>query len=448
VIKYSVVTPNAGLLAFYFITFVLLFIARDSFKRGATPLTWRLRLKDLAYMVGGLLLAAFAALMAVDRDNRASIITSRAIDNFTDYIAAHGHAPKGRLTAVLLAHSISAFILAAAVSILWILFRPNKFGIRRGKDYDQVQRLLSKYSSSSEDFFKIWPRDKNFYWNKSKDSFVAYRVVGSTAFGLADPIGKNSGALAKEFNEWCHSRSLKTCFLPVYEGSKKMYQSAGLELMQIGSSAEITIDNFLDTTVKDKWWRWKLNRAKKDGYSYSKSTPPHSSDLMRQLKTISDAWLNLGGHAERGFALGYYDQEYLKNCTIHYLVDNIGRVSAFTNELPQFNGSHIMTIDLLRYAPEAKNSMPLLLSSVIEDANQRKSDIRIFDLGFVPFAKSKGPLLAIAKAFSRDRFSSRGLEQFKNKFNPDWRPNYMAYDGDLADLAIIALSIEKLMERQ
>ncbi|MGH7156844.1 MAG: DUF998 domain-containing protein, partial [Candidatus Saccharimonadales bacterium] len=42
VIKYSVVTPNAGLLAFYFITFVLLFIARDSFKRGATPLTWRL----------------------------------------------------------------------------------------------------------------------------------------------------------------------------------------------------------------------------------------------------------------------------------------------------------------------------------------------------------------------------------------------------------------------
>ncbi len=92
--------------------------------------------------------------------------------------------------------------------------------------------------------------------------------------------------------------------------------------------------------------------------------------------------------------------------------------------------------------------MTFLLSNVIGKVAGDRPEVKTFDLGFVPFAKAKGPLLTIAKAFSRDRFSSRGLEQFKNKFNPNWRPNYMAYDGDLAHLAIIALSIEKLMERE
>jgi lysylphosphatidylglycerol synthetase-like protein (DUF2156 family) len=69
-----------------------------------------------------------------------------------------------------------------------------------------------------------------------------------------------------------------------------------------------------------------------------------------------------------------------------------------------------------------------------------------FDLGFVPFAKARGPLLSIAKAVATDRFSAKGLEQFKNKFRPSWEPNYLAYEGDIADLAVIALNIEKAME--
>jgi phosphatidylglycerol lysyltransferase len=216
--------------------------------------------------------------------------------------------------------------------------------------------------------------------------------------------------------------------------------------MQIGSSAEIDIETFLNRTIKDKWWRWQLNRAKKAGYTYAKSTSPHDAKVVRSLKSVSDQWLTVGGHAERGFALGHFDAGYLQDCVVHYLKDQSGKIIAFTNELPQFHASKAKTVDLIRYTPDAGNSMPFLIYNLIQNTAETDPIIKIFDLGFVPFAKASGPLLTIAKAFSSDRFSARGLEQFKNKFNPDWRPNYMAYDGDLADLAVIALNIEKVME--
>jgi len=441
-IKYSVISPNAILMLFYSLTFVALFIFRDDFNRGVIALTWRVRLKDLFYMVSGLLLAVAAALMALDSDSRASVITSRSIDNFFDYVARNDTSASSHISSALLAHSISAFLLASLGSILWILFRPYKIGHGQGKYDAMAEQTLKRCSSSSEDFFKLWPPDKSYFWNQDRSGFVAYKIAGPTAFALADPIGSHKPELLAEFNQWCRQRRLKVCFIPVYETSKNLYQAAGLENIQVGSSAIIDIRKFLNQTAKEKWWRWQINRGQKSGYIYMQSLPPHPRAFMRQLKGVSNKWLSRGGRRERGFALGYFNEDYLQKCPIHYLVNEKNKIVAFTNEVPRFHKSKTMTIDLLRYRPEANNSMPYLLYKMLES----KSGCELFDLGFVPFARAKGPLLAIAKTFSAGRFSARGLEQFKNKFDPDWQPNYLAYEGDLADLVIIALNIENAME--
>jgi phosphatidylglycerol lysyltransferase len=164
---------------------------------------------------------------------------------------------------------------------------------------------------------------------------------------------------------------------------------------------------------------------------------------LAQLARLSDEWLRTGGHKERGFALGYFDEDYLQQSNLHLLRDDSG-VVAFANELPLFRGSETLTIDLLRYDPAAQDAMPFLLAQVLHDARVRGYER--FDLGFVPFAASKGALVRVAVALSSSRFSAKGLEQFKNKFQPDWQPNYLAYDGDMADLALIALNLEKAMK--
>src|SRR5206468_4902776 len=128
-------------------------------------------------------------------------------------------------------------------------------------------------SDSSEDFFKLWPKDKDYFWSKDK-AFIAYRRAGPAVFGLANPIGKKPVNAINDFLEWARGRRLRTCFMPVYLPSRKLYETAGLNLLQIGSSAVINISYFLNTTSNDKWWRWKRNRAEKSGYIYETSNAP------------------------------------------------------------------------------------------------------------------------------------------------------------------------------
>ena len=174
------------------------------------------------------------------------------------------------------------------------------------------------------------------------------------------------------------------------------------------------------------------------------STPPHSPELLDRLQTISDAWLTTGGHDERGFALGYFDRSYLDTCEIHYLINGAGEPVAFVNILPQFRTHTITTIDLLRFLPNQNGTMPYLLCMTIFDIHSR-GESQKFDLGFVPFAATDSRLIRIAKLLGGKRFSAKGLEQFKNKFDPTWEPNYIAYSGDFADLTLIAANLEKAM---
>ncbi|MGZ6005766.1 MAG: DUF998 domain-containing protein, partial [Candidatus Saccharimonadales bacterium] len=74
VLKYAAIAPNALLLIVYAISFCLLFIARDAFVRGSVPLTWRIRLKDLAYMIIALMVATLLTLVILDNDDRATVI--------------------------------------------------------------------------------------------------------------------------------------------------------------------------------------------------------------------------------------------------------------------------------------------------------------------------------------------------------------------------------------
>lgn len=168
---------------------------------------------------------------------------------------------------------------------------------------------------------------------------------------------------------------------------------------------------------------------------------PHSPALMREFKRVSNKWLAENGHQEHGFALGYFKPEYLQQCTIHYLTDSEGHVVAFTNQLPTFRDEGVLTVDLLRSLP-GSDAMAFLLYHVMLENRARYQK---FDLGFVPFAVTESSLLAIAKVLTAKMFSSTGLEQFKRKFNPTWAPNYLAYDGDLADLATLAIAMEQAM---
>jgi phosphatidylglycerol lysyltransferase len=444
-LKYSVITPSLPLMALYLLTFCGLFVLRDDFDRGIEVITLRMRLKDVLFMFGALLLAALVGLGILLRTRELSDITAQSIDHFFDYTLRSQILPKAQVRSALLAHTISAFLLTGIATILWILFRPYNKLPRTVRNRGNIEILLKRYSKSSEDYFKLWPADKQYFRLAGTDGFMAYKVVGPIAFALADPIcaPTQRPQLVEEFVNWARSRRLRACFLPVYEAGLPLYEKAGLNHLQIGASAVVEIDGFLRETSRDKWWRWQKNRAARSGYQYALAEPPHSPELLAGLKKVSDAWLGKD-RQERCFAMGYFDKTYLQECPISYLKNADGKIVAFTNHLPVFNPAAVASVDLLRHTPEADNAMPYLLFKTIENIGEA-GGYKYFDLGFVPFAAAKGPVITIARALSAGQFSARGLEQFKNKFNPDWQPNFLAYDGDLADLALVAVNLEKAM---
>lgn len=442
--RYALVAPRAWFVALYLLNFVLLYSAKNEFQRGLVALTWRRRLQDLAYLLAGLLAAGVVAALILTRNPHVASVTARSIDHFGDYVFTLTPPATRHIDSVLLAHTISVFLTASVLGVFWVLFKPS-YRAEKHRDSEQVMEWLRRYSQSSEDYFKCWPGDKSYFWDENRSGFVAYRVAGNVAFALADPIAPpdEQPALLTAFVRWVRAQGLGCCFMLVNDSSKPRYEEQGLTCVQVGASALVDATHFTDETSREKWWRWKLNRAKKQGYVYQRSQPPHAPELLQAMRLVSDAWLAQGGHQERAFALGYFDPAYLNACVLHYLHDESGKLVAFVNQLPTYGSVTTATIDLLRYVPEAQDAMPYLLAQVIEAVQQEGR--RMFDLGFVPFAATTGAVARIGAVLSTGKFSAKGLEQFKNKFDPAWQPNYIAYDGDLADLAAIALNLEKAM---
>ena len=227
-LKFSVITPNLPLALLYSLSFCLLFVMVDDFRRGTINMTWQVRLKDLAYMVCVLLVAILLALIILDRDNRVSRIASRSFNHITYselYNDTIHHHPTHK-ESILLADTATTFLYVSAATILWVLFRPYKLPLTGREDFAKVRNTLELYSASSEDYFKFWPPDKQYFWDKTGRGFIAYKVVGSVAFALADPISKPGlrPGLVDDFVEWAQSRRLRACFLPVMETNLKLYE--------------------------------------------------------------------------------------------------------------------------------------------------------------------------------------------------------------------------------
>lgn len=450
VIKNAIISPNAPLTVFYSVLFGVLFVARPYFTRGATPLPWYARLQEAGLVLIGGLGSFVITLFVLSFNPRFSEVEHQMLHHLSNFVLTYQHVPRRLLRSDLLADTLEGGVIGLFLIIIWSFFRPVSMPAKPTTDIErsEAEDLLRMYSNSSEDYFKLWPEDKEYFWSKNRLGFIAYKTAGSVVFCLADPIAasdRQRASLIKEFVTTWSRRGFRVCFVPVQQRSLSTYTRFGFSSQKIGSSAVINITEFCETTARNKWWRWQLNRASRLGYTHHVSVAPHQPQLLERLQIVSDTWLRRPGHREQAFALGYFDIDYLNRCSIHYVSDESGEIIAFTNLLPIYNGQRQTTVDLMRFEPDREGVMPFLLAQILFNL-KTETNFSHFDLGFVPLAQVHGALTTVAKRFAGNRFSSSGLEQFKNKFEPEWQGNYLVYDGDIGDFAAIALKLDQVME--
>jgi phosphatidylglycerol lysyltransferase len=343
---------------------------------------------------------------------------------------------------------MSATALALAFSSL---FKPLRFALGANKhDRKLAEQILQKYSTSVEDFFKVWPEDKHYFFSDAGDAFLAYKVSGGNALVLDGPSGNSkqfSGMLAN-FTSFATANGWTPVIIHGDQPLETVVTPLQYKQLFIGNEALVDVEMFAATTYRSKHFRYIQNKSRRENLSFELWPAPLTSAQLGQLATISKQWLQQGGRREYTFLMGYFEPAYLEKCSVAVLIQS-GQPIAYTNLIPTFIDS-ARSIDHMRYVPEIPSTgMHYLLMQLI--LHLHAEGIRTFNLGLSPLSGiEKLPDASLAERFlrsvktiGRTYYSFDGLEQFKNKFEPEWQPRYIYHQGFAANLVTIAQNLNR-----
>jgi phosphatidylglycerol lysyltransferase len=159
-----------------------------------------------------------------------------------------------------------------------------------------------------------------------------------------------------------------------------------------------------------------------------------ATPLMPQLRAISNEWLKSKNSREKSFSLGNFDEAYLSHFPIA-TIEKDGVLVAFANLWPSA-GKQEFSADLMRHGDNAPDSvMDYLFTHLLLWGKEQ--GYRFFDMGMAPL--SGLPQHSLASAWNKLGmlvyrrgemfYNFQGLRQYKEKFDPIWKPRYLACSG-------------------
>lgn len=395
------------------------------------PIILTIILITIIYGVAGFLLMD-------DRDFHQEISLWRALHLTIDQFGLTTHTPIAyTIRAKIFLDSLSTISIAALVYIALSLFQPL-----RARFSDQslsrlaVSGLLDHYTESSEDFFKIWPLDKSYYFTHERRAALAYSVHRGVALVVSDPIGDNNDfdQLLNNFTQQCRINDWLPAFIHTEGKYRPLYEKYRLSMQKIGEEAILNLDKYITDVSDNKYFRHINQKFTKLGFTTEFLQPPHNEAIISQLAKISEEWLKIPGRTERGFMMGYFSPEYMQLCNLMVARDAAGTIQAFINQLPPLDASEA-NYDLLRHSSDSPGNMnDFLLMNFIKLLHS--SDYTRLNMGLCPLSGlSSGEAdhntidSALRFAYSNgDRlYSFSGLHRFKSKYEPEWSPRYIAY---------------------
>jgi phosphatidylglycerol lysyltransferase len=343
--------------------------------------------------------------------------------------------------------------LLAWLFLLFSLIRPYwQIHPKLPSAKEKAQSLLHHYGRSAVDYFKL-SDEKLLFVSTGKEGFVSYRIAGSFAIVLEEPVcaEKNKVAIIKEFDLFCRDKGLKAAFYRVDEESVGYFTQLKKKKLIIGQEALLDITAFDLSGRSRKALRNSLNSLQKKGFTTRLCEAPHREGLLRQLKAVSDEWLRGYKRKELVFAQGGFDAAALQQQDVIASFDAEGKVAAFLNIIPDFAPEEC-TYDLIRKTLSAPGGcMDALIIELIRYARQR--NLRYLNLGMVPFSgitQPDNPAEQVMRfAYNKiKRFKRyRGLREFKEKYASAWLNKYLIYENDF-DLLQLPQALNKVMQTE
>jgi phosphatidylglycerol lysyltransferase len=348
--------------------------------------------------------------------------------------------------------SLHALGITGLVLVASSLFKPVRFVLSLSQQSRQKARIIIKrHSTSTEDFFKLYPEDKHYFFSKAGTSVVAYGVSRGVALVVDGPNGPQQSAVSTivEFSDFIERQGWTPAIVHADQELSRHITHNGYDSIYIGSEAIVDVKSFASTTHRSKHFRYIHNKAHAEGLDVEFWQAPLEPQQVASLRSISDQWL-ASGRKEYTFVMAPFSDEYLASCDVAVLKQHDDYV-AYANILPSFVDDS-RSIDHIRHAAAMPSvGMHYLLKELILRLSQQ--GITSFNLGLAPLSRLESletpnlseKLLSTIKEIGSRFYSFKGLEQFKNKFEPDWQARYICYRGSPAQVLRISSALSSAM---
>jgi len=344
----------------------------------------------------------------------------------------HGGAPR----------ALRALVGATAVVMLFALanlIRPvrTRRALPGDADLARAMPLLKHFSSAQAHLALVG--DKMLMFAPDDRAFIMYDIEGRSWVAMGDPVGENEDArreLVWRFREECERAGGWPLFYQVRPEDLDLYLEVGMSLLKIGEEARVRLETFNLDGKSKKTLRGTVNKLARDGLRMEIVPVEGVPALLPRLKVISDAWLRDKKVREKRFSLGLFDERYLARTPMAVVWQGDEPV-AFANVFVTVTKEEA-SVDLMRHLPDGPSGiMDFLFIEMMVWA--KAEGYRWFNLGMAPLSglqnRRTAPLWSRfgAMVFGRgERFYNfRGLHRYKDKFDPEWEPRYIAVGGGI-----------------
>jgi phosphatidylglycerol lysyltransferase len=326
--------------------------------------------------------------------------------------------------------------LGVAAAGAYVLFRvPVRFSRLGEARTEQALALHARLGHDSTPLM-VANGDKDVFFFDDR-GLCLYRTVGPYAAVLSDPT-LASADLRNEFLDaffaHCAEIDRRPLFYQVSLDWIPPLHDRGFDFFKLGEEAVVSLDRFTLEGSAGKMNRQLLRRGERDGLAFSILAPGEVASRLPELREVSDDWLRAKAVRERQFSIGFFDERYLQRFPCAVVTFQGAAIVAFANLL-EGPGLEELSVDLMRYRASApRGVMDYLFTALLLQGKQ--AGYQRFNLGMAPLS-SVGQA---REAHLRERlahllfqpgetwYNFQGLRAYKEKFDPEWRPRYMAYE--------------------
>lgn len=382
----------------------------------------------IAAMVGGAIWLGFFSFRHVEYT-----------DNLWWQFSYKDDAPRFLRSMVVMAGAVIFYALwrVTAVAKQVKLILPEK------SDIENAQILALK-GNDTQGFLSLLG-DKYFLWSATKQSFIMYAPTSKYWIAMGDPVGDKQEFedLLWKFREDADKAGAKAVFYQVSKENLPNYMDIGLVMLKMGEEARIPLKDFTLEGKKREGLRGGRNKLTKLNYSFEILEYQGVADNFTRLKEISDLWCAKKNAHEKGFSLGFFEENYIKRTRVCVVRNAQGEIMAFAN-LWELENHHEISIDLMRYDPESPSGiMDYLFAELMLWASAE--GFEWFSIGMAPLAGLERHPLAplwhkvgtVIYDLGEEFYNFEGLYKYKAKFEPEWKPRYLAVPPGLSAPAVL-----------